>query len=134
VLFYFVTPGYILYLLAYARVFIYYLDNLESGEEYLGLYDIKERRLYDLNDSITILPENVVGLEIPHEVKLDPVGVECEFGVDISQFFQQNPITTDLKTLIRPIIETCLPEMVEENLRKAKNQNIEQNLGRKMGR
>jgi hypothetical protein len=108
------------------------LSESESGEEYLGLYDTKEKQLYDLDDNITTVPENVVGLEIPHEIKLDPVAVAREYGIDIVQFVQLNPIVKDMKALIRPITETGLPEMVAENLRKS--QNSEQNLGRKMGR
>jgi uncharacterized protein YbaR (Trm112 family) len=112
------------------------LRESESGEEYLGLYDTKGKRLYDLDDNITILPENVIGLEIPHEIKLDPVAVAREYGIDIVQFVQLNPIVKDLKAFIRPVTETGLPEMVAENLRKTQNpeQETENNRARKTGR
>ncbi len=112
------------------------LRESESGEEYLGLYDTKEKQLYDLDDNITIVPENVVGLEIPYELKLDPVAVAREYGVDIVQFVQLNPIVKDLKAFIRPVKETGLPEMVAENLRKTQNpaQDAEHSRSRKMGR
>jgi len=111
------------------------LRESESGEEYLGLYDTKEKQLYDPDINLTRVPENVVGLEIPHEVKLDPVAVAREYGVNIVQFVQQNPIEKDLKAFIRPVAETGLPEMVAENLRTQNpEQGHEHNRARKTGR
>ena len=110
------------------------LRESESGEEYLGLYDIKEKKLYELNDQITAVPENVVGLEIPHEIKLDPVAVAREYGLDIAEFVQRNPIVKDLKAFIRPVTETGLPELVAENIRKGRNAGENENRRRKTGR
>jgi hypothetical protein len=112
------------------------LSESESGEEYLGLYDTVEKQLYNLDDNIIMLPENVICIEIPNEVKLDPIAVARQYGLVIAEFVQQHPIEKNLSAFIRPLTETGLPEMVAENLRKIQSpgQNAEQNRGRKMGR
>ena len=114
------------------RINIHDLTESESGAEYLALYDTKEKRLYDFDDSITTLPENVVGLEIPIGTVLDPVAVAREHGADIIEFVRENPIQENLTALVRPITETGLPELVEENLRKLAGPG--EDSGRKIGR
>jgi len=114
------------------KINIYDLTESESGAEYLALYDTKEKRLYDFDDSITILPENVVGLEIPVGTVLDPVAVAREHGADIIEFVREHPIQENLTALVRPITETGLPELVEENLRKRTGPG--EDSGRKIGR
>jgi hypothetical protein len=114
------------------RINIHDLTESESGEEYLALYDTVEKRLYDFDDTITTLPENVVGLEIPIGTVLDPVAVAREHGVDINAFVRENPIRKDLTAVIKPISETGLPELVEGNLRKRTGPG--EDSGRKVGR
>ena len=100
------------------------LDELresESGEEYLGLYDTTERRLHEFDPDMISLPENVVGIEIPNEIKLDPVAVAREHGIDVNEFLERHPMQNNLKALIRPISETGLPELVVANLSKSQS-------------
>lgn len=100
------------------------LDELresESGEEYLGLYDTRERRLHEFDPDMISLPENVVGIEIPNEIKLDPVAVAREYGIDVNEFLERHPMQNNLKALVRPISETGLPELVVANLSKSQS-------------
>ena len=101
------------------RIDINNLRESESGEEYLGLYNTEEKRLYHVDNAMTVLPENVVHLGVPNEIKLDPVAVAREYGIDINQFVRENPIMETLTAVILPISETGLPELVQENLKKA---------------
>ena len=55
-------------------------------------------------------------------------------GAAIEQFVKQNPIHENLAAMIRPISETGLPELVEQNLRKAMNPGETEQRVRKFGR
>lgn len=94
------------------------MDMAESGEEYYCLYNAADHTHYPFDDTITQLPENVVLLEIPYEVKLDPVAVAREYHIDPHDFVSKNPISANLKATVKPIAETGLAELVAENLRK----------------
>jgi hypothetical protein len=110
------------------------LRESESGREYLGLYDVSQKRLYTVDNEMTVVPQNVIGIEIPHENRLDPVAVAREKGFDIKQFVLRNPIQGNLKAMIRPVSETGLPELVEQNVRKSVHSGETEQRVRKFGR
>lgn len=112
------------------KIDINMLRESESGEEYLGLFGTEQRSLYDFDDSILSVPENVIGIAIPNEIKLDPVAVAREFGVDIIEFVQLHPLVKNLKAVVLPINETGIPEIVAENLRKLNSPDIRGKMGR----
>lgn len=74
-------------------------------------------------------------LEIPHELKLDPVAVARERGVDVALILKENPIQKDLAAIVKPLSESRLPQLIEENLKKEQALNNEQVLrkGRGLG-
>jgi predicted ABC-type ATPase len=98
-----------------------------SEEQYVCYYNTQKHRIYDPPANIKTLPKNVVLLEIPHELKLDPVAVAREQGFDPALILKENPIQKDLTAVVKPLSESRLPKMIEENLEKEqalKNEQI----------
>ncbi|MBT2560115.1 hypothetical protein J7E50_02620 [Pedobacter sp. ISL-68] len=97
------------------------LKNMEmsrSGEQYLCFYDTVNHREWDFDPDITAPPENVVLLEIPYEVKLDPYAVAREYGIDPAEFISDYPIEKNLVGILKPLTESGLPQVIAENLQK----------------
>ena len=112
------------------------LDLSESEDQYFCFYNHIEHTYYQFDDTITSLPDDVILLEIPYEVKLDPVAVATEHNIDIKEFVGQNPIQQDLIATVKLLSATGIPELVEENLRKENStkQNLSKDRDRKIGR
>lgn len=70
-------------------------------------------------------------LEIPHELKLDPVARER--GVDPALFSKENPVQKDLTAVIKSLSEFRLPKLIEENLEKEQALKNEQILKKARG-
>ena len=104
-----------------------------SGEQYVCYYDIQKHKLYEPPANIKVLPKNVVLLEIPHELKLDPVAVARELGVDPSLILKENPIQKDLTAVVKPLSESGLSKLVEDNLKKEQALKNEQVLKKGRG-
>jgi len=54
----------------------------DYGDKYLCFFNTETHELYMPPDDLMELPENVVVLEIPNELHLDPVAVAREYGSD----------------------------------------------------
>lgn len=104
-----------------------------SGELYVCYYDTQKHKLYEPPADIKKLPNNVVLLEIPHELKLDPVAVARERGVDPALLLKENPIQKDLRATVRPLSESWLPNLVADNLKKEQVLKNEQALKKGTG-
>ena len=66
-------------------------------------------------------------MEIPYELKFDPVAVAREQGIGPALILKENPIQKDLTAVVKPLSESKLPKMIEENLEKEqalKNEQI----------
>ena len=104
-----------------------YMEMSDSGEEYICLYDTEHHILYSPDENITELPKNVVMLEIPNELALDPVAVARTFEMNESTFLNDYPIQENLKATVKPLTDTLLPDIIAENLKT-------HNIARKRGR
>jgi predicted ABC-type ATPase len=89
----------------------------ESGDRYLCLYNTQKHTLYQVSNNIKSLPKNVVMLEIPYELKLDPVAVARERNIDTTEFVRNHPIQAELTAVVKPLSETWVAELIQENLR-----------------
>jgi hypothetical protein len=107
------------------------LENGLDSEDYLFFYDTRKRNIYTLDDHITELPENIVLIELPNEMILDPVAAARGVGYSEDKFLEEYPIQQHLKAGVRQLTETFLPEMIAENLRKRENDT---RFDRKVGR
>lgn len=88
-----------------------------SGDAYLCFYDNKKHSLYEPPENIKALPKNVVLLEIPNEIKLDPIAVAREHGIDHVALLKENPIQSELRAIVKPLSESGLPNLIAENLK-----------------
>jgi hypothetical protein len=88
----------------------------ESGTRYVCLYNTQKHTLYQVSNNIKSLPKNVVMLEIPYELKLDPVAVARERNIEIAEFVKNHPIQTELTAVVKLLAETWVAELIKENL------------------
>ncbi|MEO6523019.1 MAG: hypothetical protein ABIN91_15155 [Mucilaginibacter sp.] len=93
------------------------MEMAESGEEYLIFFDTENQNIYIPDDDITELPENIVGLEIPYELKLDPIAVARDCGMEEIFLLAEHPIQETLSAKVIPLSETGLPEFIANNNR-----------------
>lgn len=114
------------------------LKNMEmndSGTAYLCMYDWKAEKEYAFDRHITALPQDVTALEIPYELKLDPVGVAREYGLNDVDMLEKYPIQEGLSARVIPLSETALPKLVAANQKKLQKTKPEhQTAKRKKGR
>lgn len=92
----------------------------EDGEHYLCFYHLLTKAVIHIGDDITSLPGDVVMLKIPNELKLDPVGVARDYGLDDMFMLDKYPIVSRLEAVIIVLEETGLPVLIERNLEKHK--------------
>lgn len=99
------------------------LEMDESGQTYLCFYQTVTHEIFIPEENITELPENVVVLEIPYELKLDPVAVARELGIGQTDLLAEHPIQETLTAKVTPLSESGLPEFIENNIRLQNQEN-----------
>lgn len=92
------------------------LETSESGEEYLCFFDTGTHEVYIPPADLTEIPADVVVLQIPYELKLDPVAVARDFGMGDTDLLEDNPILEALSAKVLPITESGLPDFVANNI------------------
>lgn len=81
------------------RIGIPSLEPVDDGTVYRGLYNTDTRRLTERltgNEN----PDHLSFLDIPYELKLDPVAVAREYGLKDTELLPRFPIEKDLKAKI----------------------------------
>lgn len=108
------------------------MEMSDSGEEYLCFYHTETHELFEPDEDLFEMPESVVVLEIPYEIKLDPVAVAREYGIGETDLLADHPFQMNLAAKVTPLSETGLSKFIEENI---KSRNDQQNdRGSKRGR
>ena len=111
------------------------MEMSDNGEEYLCFYNTETHELFEPDEKLLELPENVVVLEIPNEVKLDPVAVAREHGMEATGLLNEHPLQMQLAAKVTPLADTGLPEYIENNKKLAVgNAGNVQDTSRKRGR
>lgn len=87
----------------------------EDGKTYACFYDIKKHAIVHPALDIKELPKNLKVLEIPGALKLDPVAMARDSGVDVHSFIAVNPIEKNLSATLHPLSYSNLPELVRQN-------------------
>lgn len=88
----------------------------DSGTHYQCWYNYKTHSEVKLNRDITAIPKNVVPLEIPIDVVLDPYAVLRDSGhAIIPERFDRFPIRYNLKASVLPWEETIVPALIKKN-------------------
>jgi hypothetical protein len=98
-----------------SRINLDKLENGPDGESYRFAFNTETKRLVDIDPKITEWPKDVVIVEIPDDLKLDPYSVARENGIDPEEFVKKHPIEKELKAKIIPLSETSFPELMEKN-------------------
>jgi len=108
------------------------MEMSDNGEEYLCFFNTETHELFVPDENLFELPDNVVVLEIPYEIKLDPVAVARECGIGETDLLTDHPFQMQLAARVTPLSETGLSKFIEENIKKRKDQH--DNRGFKRGR
>jgi hypothetical protein len=87
-------------------------------DDYTFFYDTKKHNIWELDDNLTEMPENVVLVSMPNEMILDPVAAARSAGYEETKFLDEFPIQPDLKATVTQLAETFLPQFIRDNLEK----------------
>lgn len=98
------------------------LRESESGE-YLCFYNLVTHTTYIPPDDLVEMPENVVVLEIPNELDLDPVAVARGYGLAETALIDDHPLSASLAAKVKPLAESGLREFIENNIKRLSSQN-----------
>lgn len=99
------------------------MEMSDSGEEYLCFYNIETHEVFEPDEMLFELPDKVVVLEIPYEIKLDPVAVAREYGIGETDLLADHPFQMKLTAKVTPLSETGLSKFIEENKRRNDQKN-----------
>ncbi|UOE50929.1 hypothetical protein MTO98_07540 [Mucilaginibacter sp. SMC90] len=99
------------------------MDLSPSEDGYLSYYHLPDHKRYVPEETLTELPQNVMLLEIPHELVLDPIAVIQEQGLVTLTLLKTYPVQDVLKAKLIPLNETLLPQVISENLLKKEQQS-----------
>jgi hypothetical protein len=95
-----------------------------NGENYLCFYHLPTRAVVNISPDITLLPTDMVMLEIPNELRLDPIGTARQYGLEDTFMLDRYPIKGELKARVIPVEETGLPGLIKANLSKQKSKQM----------
>lgn len=102
------------------------LDTTEvsTGDKFVFFYDHKNKEVFEVPHDIIVEPKNVVVVELPNELWLDPIACGRKYADDASHFLQMYPLQHNLQARIRPISQTYLGELIKQNQQKIKDMNV----------
>jgi hypothetical protein len=103
------------------------MEMSESGEEYLCFYNKENHDLFEPGEDLLEMPENVVVLEIPYEIMLDPVAVAREYGIGDTDLLAEHPFQMKLTAKVTSLLDSGLPEFIENNLKALNNTTPDRN-------
>ncbi|UCS94342.1 hypothetical protein KZP23_04750 [Echinicola marina] len=95
----------------------------ENGENYLFFFRSRRQELFYASQEMIHVPKDVVMVEIPHELHLDPVGMARKYGMADDYFQKGYPMQEKRIANITPLEKTGLLEHVAQNRRQQKTQN-----------
>lgn len=107
------------------RIDIRKMESTLFNDGYSGFYHLGRKELVSIPDDITELPEQVMLLIIPHELKLDPLAVASERGLDELALLNGNPVRESHKAYMWELQHTDLPKIIERNLGNIREDNVE---------
>lgn len=91
-----------------------------DARHYLCFYHPPTKSMVVVREDITVIPDKIVLLKIPHEFHLDPVGAARHYGFEDTFLLKQYPLQDNIKATVIPVEASGLPEMVQANLEKIK--------------
>lgn len=91
-----------------------------EGTAYWCFYHVPTKSEFVVTEQLKSLPKDVVWLEIPYELKLDPIGVARQYGLEDTAMLHKYPIEPNLIAKVLPLKESRLPELIRHNRESAK--------------
>jgi hypothetical protein len=98
------------------------MELSENGDAYVFFYDTENRSLFQFNEQVLEMPEQVLIAEIPNELGLDPVAVAREYGLGDAGLLAKYPIAPSLSATMKSITGIGLEEFIAENIRRIEQQ------------
>ncbi|MBN7817478.1 hypothetical protein [Algoriphagus pacificus] len=94
------------------------LDQLVTTEDYRHykfFYNMAEKQVFQATHNLVEMPKNVVLLEIPDELGLDPVGVARKYGLSDDYFLKIYPFQSRHKARITALEDSGIKEFIQKN-------------------
>jgi hypothetical protein len=101
------------------------MDMNDAGDRYLCLYNTEYKAIYIPTQYTKQIPDKVVVLEIPYELKLDPVAVARQFELPDTAMLKNFPIEKDLKATVKQLNKMEAQQLLN-NVRNQYRQKTEQ--------
>jgi hypothetical protein len=92
------------------------LELSDEGDVYRCFFNTETRELFEPDTSLFQLPDHIVVLEIPNELKLDPVAVARDFGIGETDLLIEHPYHVKITARVTPLAETGLSEFIAKNI------------------
>ncbi len=86
------------------RIDLSRMDMNTEGTAYIGFYNTRDKQVL-YNEHEIPNTENIAVLSIPYELKLDPVGVARQYGLEDTELLKTYPIQEDLKAKLIPVVQ-----------------------------
>lgn len=96
----------------------------QDGRHYLFFYHPENRAILHATPDMVKIPENVVLVQIPDELGLDPVGMARKYGLGDEYFLKMHPYEHDVKAKVIPLEKSGLPEFVASNRKQVKQHQL----------
>lgn len=98
------------------------MDMSDDGTTYMTFYNTETHLILEADQFLFELPENVILLEIPNEILLDPVAVARSYGFNDTDMMLTYPIQKKLSAKITSITETGLADFIANNVKRRDDQ------------
>lgn len=95
------------------------------GDYYYLPYDVKGKKIVELDFGATALPKNVVIVKFPGGLKLDPVGMAREYRLNVRAFVEKHPVSKRIIAEVILLNKTEMVRFVELNRQKQLLQKTE---------
>jgi hypothetical protein len=103
-------------------------DLAPDGATYQAFYHPLIKQIVEPDHHLTAIPEGLVMIEIPNELKLDPVGAARKYGLEEKDVLRLFPIQKALKARTIAVEDTGLPALVQRNVQNQKEAEKQQKL------
>jgi len=100
------------------------LEQMEFNKEeevFESLYHTESMQLVQFDPNWTSLPQNVIMIQIPAEIRLDPVGIARLHGLNEKAILSKHPYHSQQHATVIFLANTNLPEIIEQNLQNNKS-------------
>jgi hypothetical protein len=104
------------------RISLKDMHRTGNGDYFSFFYDVQKRSEYMPGKNLLNYPENVVLVQLPNELELDPLAVAQENQLDEAAFLKEHPIRNKLDATILPLSDSGLHKLITSNIQRAGEQ------------